>query len=155
MCVQSLSRFGCRLMAVLMLLLGSPLAANAQSAPPGPPSASLYIHQVQVAFIGSGEMGGGTLYFQGQSYPFKLGGLGIGGIGISTIDADGWVYNLRRPADFNGVYGQLRSGWSIGQHGSGEMWLKNANGVILRLRARRQGLSLSLGADGMVVRLGA
>ena len=70
-------------------------------------------------------------------------------------DADGWVYNLRRPADFNGVYGQLRSGWSIGQHGSGEMWLKNANGVILRLRARRQGLSLSLGADGMVVRLGA
>jgi hypothetical protein len=93
--------------------------------------------------------------FQGQSYPFKLGGLGIGGIGILTIDADGWVYNLRRPADFNGVYGQLRSGWSIGQHGSGEMWLKNANGVILRLRARRQGLSLSLGADGMVVRLGA
>ena len=57
MYVQSLSRFGCRLMAVLMLLLGSPLAANAQSAPPGPPSASLYIHQVQVAFIGSGEMG--------------------------------------------------------------------------------------------------
>jgi hypothetical protein len=151
--VQSLSWLGCRLAAVLMLLV-SPLAASAQSAAAAP-SASVYIHQVQVAFIGSGEMGGGTLYFQGQSYPFKLGGLGIGGIGISTIDADGWVYNLRRLEDFNGVYGQARTGWSVGQHGSGEMWLQNSNGVILRLRARRQGLSLSLGADGMVVRLGA
>lgn len=155
MCVQSLPRLGYRLVTALMILWASPLAAEAQSAPAGPPSASVYIHQVQVAFIGSGEMGGGTLYFQGRSYPFKLGGLGIGGIGISTIDADGWVYNLRRLADFNGVYGQLRSGWSVGQHGSGEMWLQNSNGVILRLRARRQGLSLSLGADGMVVRLGA
>jgi hypothetical protein len=110
---------------------------------------------VQIAFIGSGEMGGGTLYFQGRSYPFKLGGLGIGGIGISTIDADGWVYNLYRLQDFNGVYGQARTGWAVGQHGGGEMWLQNSNGVILRLRARREGLSLSLGADGMVVRLGA
>jgi hypothetical protein len=35
------------------------------------------------------------------------------------------------------------------------MWLQNSNGVYLQLHARRQGLSLSLGADGMVVRLGA
>lgn len=155
MLVLSLRQLGCRLAAALMILWASPLAANAQSAPAASPSASVYIHQVQIAFIGSGSSGGGTLYFQGRSYPFKLGGLGIGGIGISTIDADGWVYNLRRLEDFNGVYGQARTGWAIGQHGSGEMWLQNSNGVILRLRARRQGLSLSLGADGMVVRLGA
>jgi hypothetical protein len=30
------------------------------------------------------------------------------------------------------------------------MWLENPNGVYLRLNARRQGLALSLGADGMV-----
>jgi len=152
--VQSFSRLGRRLATALMLL-GSPMAAFAQSAPAAAPSASVYIHQVQIAFIGSGEMGGGTLYFQGRSYPFKLGGLGIGGIGISTIDADGWVYNLYRLQDFNGVYGQARTGWAVGQHGGGEMWLQNSNGVILRLKARREGLSLSLGADGMVVRLGA
>jgi hypothetical protein len=34
------------------------------------------------------------------------------------------------------------------------MWLQNSNVVYLRLKARRQGLALSLGADGMVVRLG-
>jgi hypothetical protein len=127
----------------------------AQNAPPSHPSGSVSIHQVQIAFIGSGAAGGGTLYFRGRSYPFKLGGLGIGGIGISRLDAVGSVYNLRRLADFNGVYGQARTGWAIGEQGSGRMWLQNGNGVILHLRAQRQGLALSLGADGMVIHLGS
>jgi hypothetical protein len=128
--------------------------AHAQPAPPPKPSGSVNIHQVQVAFIGSGAVGGGTLHYHGRSYPFKLGGLGIGGIGVSTLDATGSVYNLRRLQDFEGVYGQARIGWAVGEQGKGDMWLQNANGVYLRLKARRQGLALSLGADGMVVRLG-
>jgi hypothetical protein len=140
--------------AALMLCFLS-AGALAQNTPPARPSGSVNIHQVQIAFIGSGAMGGGTLNFHGRSYPFKLGGLGIGGIGVSTIDAVGSVYNLKRLQDFNGVYGQARTGWAIGEQGKGEMWLQNSNGVYLRLRARRHGLSLSLGADGMVVRLGA
>ncbi len=144
-----------RLAAGLMTLCILSAAALAQSAPPPRPSGSVSIHQVQIAFIGSGTTGGGTLYFHGRSYPFKLGGLGIGGIGISTIDAMGSVYHLYRLADFGGVYGQARAGWAVGEHGSGDMWLQNSNGVYLRLRARRRGLALSLGADGMVVRLGS
>jgi hypothetical protein len=46
-------------------------------------------------------------------------------------------------------------GWAVGEQGKGQMWLQNSNGVYLRLKAQRQGLALSLGADGMVVRLGA
>jgi hypothetical protein len=34
------------------------------------------------------------------------------------------------------------------------MWLQNRNGVVMRLKARRQGLSLTFGADGMLVQLG-
>ncbi len=131
------------------------VGAFAQSSRPAHPSGSVSIHQVQVAFIGSGAVGGGTLYFGGRSYPFKLGGLGIGGFGVSKLDATGSVYNLRRLQDFEGVYGQARTGWALGQHGKGDMWLQNSNGVSLRLKARRQGLSLTLGADGMIVRLGA
>ena len=127
---------------------------GAQSAPPPKPSGGINIHQVQVAFIGSGAVGGGTLHFRGRSYPFKLGGLGIGGIGVSTLDATGTVYNLRRLQDFEGVYGQAQVGWAVGEQGKGEMWLQNGNGVYLRLKARCEGLALSLGADGMVVRLG-
>ncbi len=141
--------------AALLMLMMLPAGAFAQGAPAMRPSGSVTVRQVQVAFIGSGAMGGGTLYFRGRAYPFKLGGLGIGGIGISKLDAVGTVYNLRRLEDFNGVYGQARTGWAIGDQGRGKMWLQNSNGVYLELHARRQGLSLSLGADGMVVRLGA
>jgi hypothetical protein len=113
------------------------------------------ISQVQVAFIGSGAVGGGTLYYRGRAYPFKLGGLGIGGFGVSRLEASGNVYNMRNLQDINGVYGQVRSGWAIGEQGRGKMWLRNANGVYLKLQARRQGLALSLGADGMVIQLGS
>jgi len=139
-----------------LILLGILSAgALAQNAPPSHPSGSVSIHQVQIAFIGSGTAGGGTLYFRGRSYRFRLGGLGIGGIGISTVDATGNVYNLPRLADFNGIFGQARYGWAIGEQGKGRMWLQNGNGVVLQLHARRQGLALSLGADGMVVHLGS
>jgi hypothetical protein len=131
------------------------VAAIAQTAPPSRPSGSVSIHQVQIAFIGSGTAGGGTLYYHGRSYAFRLGGLGIGGIGISRLDAVGSVYNLYRLADFSGVYGQARSGWAIGQAGKGQMWLQNGKGVYLHLHAQRQGLALSLGADGMVIHLGS
>jgi hypothetical protein len=143
-------------LAVSLLVLCCILSAgaHAQSEPPPKPSGSVNIHQVQVEFIGSGAVGGGTLYYRGRRYPFKLGGLGIGGIGVSTLDATGSVYNLHRLQDFEGVYGQARVGWAAGEQGQGEMWLQNANGVYLRLKARREGLALSLGADGMVVRLG-
>jgi hypothetical protein len=141
-------------LALVVLFGTSPIAAFAQSAPPAHPSASVSIHQVQIAFIGSGAAGGGTLYYRGRSYPFKLGGLGIGGFGVSVLDASGSVFNLRRLEDFNGVYGQARTGWAVGEHGKGKMWLQNANGVYLHLQAKRRGLSLSLGADGMLVQLG-
>lgn len=138
---------------VFFALWDSP--SSAQGRPLSRPSGSVTIHQVQIAFIGSGTTGGGWLYYRGGAYPFKLGGLGIGGFGVSRIDANGTVYNLRRVQDINGVYAQVRSGWAIGQQGSGRMWLQNSNGVYLALWAQRRGLALSLGADGMVIQLGS
>ena len=134
----------------LTFLWPFPTAAIAQQAKP---SGTVSIHQVQVAFIGSGTGGSGTLQFQGKNYRFKLGGLGIGGIGYSRIDATGTVYNLNRLADFNGVYGEARTGFAAGESGKGEMWVKNPNGVYLRLHAQRRGLALSIGADGLVINL--
>jgi hypothetical protein len=154
-CVQS--RYRITGLAALLTMLCAVYAfpANAQDAPPSQPSASVNIRQVQIAFIGSGTAGGGTLYYRGRTYPFKLGGLGIGGIGVSRLDATGNVYNMRSLQDINGVYAQIRSGWAIGEQGRGRMWLRNSNGVYLKLHARRQGLALSLGADGMVIQLGS
>ena len=111
------------------------------------------IQQVQIAFIGSGNLGGGTLNVGGRSYPFKIGGLGIGGIGVSRMTATGNVYNLRDVAYFPGAYVQGRYGAVIGEASVGKLWLRNANGVVLELRAEREGLALSLGGDAIYINL--
>jgi hypothetical protein len=54
-------------------------------------------------------------------------------------------------ANFAGAYGQIREGWAIGQQGRGTLWLRNANGVMMRLATQRRGLQLSLGADGVLI----
>ena len=151
--IQSITRLVAATLVLLCGMYATPV--NAQDAPPSYPSASVTIRQVQIAFIGSGTAGGGTLYYRGRAYPFRLGGLGIGGFGVSRLEATGTVYNMRSLEDINGVYAQVRSGWAIGEQGRGRMWLQNPDGVYLKLVARRQGLALSLGADGMVIRLGS
>lgn len=114
-------------------------------------SGTVEIEQVQVAFIGSGNVGGGTLQFHGRSYRFTVGGLGVGGFGFSKMQAYGDVYDLRELRQFPGAYGQARYGTALGDKGSGEMWLENANGVQISLRTRRTGLALSLGADAVYI----
>jgi hypothetical protein len=114
-------------------------------------SGTVEIEQVQIAFIGSGNLGGGRLHVGGRSYDFSIGGLGIGGFGISKMRAVGEVYNLNNVADFAGAYVQARYGLAIGSVSAGELWLENANGVVLHLDAKREGLALSLGADAIII----
>jgi hypothetical protein len=125
--------------------------ASAQQPQLGPPTGKVSIRQVQVAFIGSGAAGGGTLTYRGKSYGITVGGVGVGGIGASRLTANGTVYGLTRREDFAGAYVQLREGWAFGEQGRGRLWLRNTNGVTLRLATRRQGLQLSLGADGVLI----
>lgn len=107
--------------------------------------------EVQAAYIGSGTAGTGVLSFRGRDYPFQVGGLGVGGIGLSTVDAAGEVYNLRELAQFPGTYGQARYGFAIGSASEGDLWMQNEAGVILHLKAKRTGLILSLGGDAVVI----
>ncbi|MEO8714843.1 MAG: hypothetical protein ABI369_07510 [Acetobacteraceae bacterium] len=115
------------------------------------PDARVEMSQVQAAFIGSGGGGTGTLFYNGNSYPFTVGGLGIGGIGISKIEARGDVYHLPDVAAFPGAYAQGRYGFAFGNASRGDLWLQNSNGVMMHLVAKRQGLMLSLGGDAVVI----
>lgn len=112
---------------------------------------SVTIEQVQIAFIGSGNLGGGTLIFKGQKYRFSVGGLGVGGIGVSRMQAHGAVYNLHDLSDFPGAYVQARYGLAVGSTSTGQLWLRNTQGVALRLDADRSGLALSLGGDAVYI----
>lgn len=113
------------------------------------PDATVEMHEVQAAYIGSGSGGSGTLFFRGRSYPFRVGGVGIGGIGLSTVEAHGEVYNLQSMEQFPGTYAQGRYGFAIGTASGGDLWLKNEAGVVMHLVAKREGLMLSLGADAI------
>ena len=114
-------------------------------------SGTVTIEQVQIAFIGSGNLGGGKLMAGGRKYDFSIGGLGVGGIGVSRMTARGTVYNMANIADFPGAYLQARYGLAVGDLSTGELVLQNARGVVLRLKAERTGLALSLGGDAVYV----
>ena len=131
--------------------LGAILAVPTAHAQERVKSGTVEIEQVQIAFIGSGNLGGGTLQFQGGNYSFSVGGLGIGGFGISKMTATGDVYNLRELRHFPGAYGQARYGMALRDVSAGELWLENPNGVLINLRAQRTGLALSLGADAVII----
>lgn len=134
--------------AALMLVSGP---AIAQPRTLGPQTGSVKIEQISVAFIASGQLGGGTFTFRGRSYPISVGGLGIGGIGAARVLASGRVYGLTDRADLAGAYVQLKEGWAVGRAGQGRIWLKNDKGVTISLDTRRQGLEATIGADGVVI----
>src|SRR5262245_16508281 len=68
------------------------------------PTGTVTIDETQLAFIFSGQVGGGQLFFRGRSYDFQIGGVGVGGYGVSNLRAVGDVYGLRRVDDFPGTY---------------------------------------------------
>lgn len=127
--------------------------ATAQEAPTEAPSGSLKIEQVQIAFIGSGAVGGGTLEFKGKTHKFSVKGLGVGGFGASRLSATGEVYGLKKLEDFAGPYAELRTGWAIGDFGKGRFWLQNANGVYLKIEGSRQGAQIGVGAEAVLITL--
>lgn len=114
------------------------------------PSGTVEINQRTAALVVGGSGGTGVLYYQGQSYPFEIGGVGFGGIGYTELQATGEVYNLYALEDFEGTYGQARVGLTAGT-GEGQQWLQNTSGVYLELRTQTSGLALNAGLDGMIV----
>jgi hypothetical protein len=140
--------------AVALANLAGCAGQSSSLSPQGKPlSGYVRMAQVQAAYLASGNAGGGVLKYKGDTYAFSVGGLGVGGIGVSKIEATGEVYGLRRLGDFAGAYVQTRYGFALGNASGGELWLQNRNGVIMHLKAKREGLMLSLGGDAVVIEM--
>lgn len=104
-------------------------------------------------FLSGTGVGGGTLTFEGRRYPFTLVGE-LNGLGaLSGIEGAGAVYNLKDVSKFAGAYIQGGPPVSVGSL-PGEIWLRNANGVIVRLSGLQNGLTLGSGRYQIFVRLG-
>jgi hypothetical protein len=70
--------------------------------------------------------------------------------GAVEIKATGTVYNLKKPADFEGTYSSMSGGMTIGKELFGFVNLENARGVIVSVKSANKGVRLSAPAPGGV-----
>jgi hypothetical protein len=111
--------------------------------------------ELQRQSLGAGigiSWGHGTLSFDGNQYGFSVKGLSVGDVGAAKILAEGQVQNLASLADFAGTYVALEAGATAGK-GSSALTMVNENGVTITLASQREGLGLTLGAQGFAVDL--
>jgi len=136
-----------------------PAAAPAAAAPPPEPvpsraDAKIELRHWQLGAIGQVGWGGGTLIYGKRRLAFRWRTVGVGGVGMSRVRADGEVFNLSDVTRFPGVYGLVRAGVTApGAELTRAVWLENTNGVRIRLVPQRTGLALALGADGVLIEM--
>jgi hypothetical protein len=129
-----------------------PAAAQRDPEAPGPVVGRVTIY-ARAAALGVGyTWGDGTLRYAGRSYRFALKGVTVADVGFSRIVGHGRVYNLHRLADFSGTYGAATGEATLG-NGIGGQFLKNGQGVELRIDDVTKGARLSGSADGIQIEL--
>ena len=72
---------------------------------------------------------------------------------MTTLTASGPVYNLEDPAQFSGAYIQGTRNLAVSGSATGDLWLRNNNGVIMHLAATNAGLILSTGQFEIFIEL--
>src|SRR5215467_9635874 len=111
---------------------------------------SVRFNIVKAGFIVGIGGGSGTLNFQGRNYQLSIGGINVGTIGASAVDLVGTAENLRTATDIVGTYTQASVALAV--VGGGRVaTLRNANGVIIRVRGPAIGLEASLSLSGMTI----
>lgn len=116
----------------------------------GSPAGAVTIKVTQVTAGLGVSWGDGTLNFKGKDYKFKVKGLNMVGVGVTSINAKGEVYNLEKLDDFPGTYYGVEAGATVIK-GSAGMVLKNSTGVLLNLKSERTGAALKLGNEGLSI----
>src|SRR3990170_9055398 len=97
-------------LGMVVALAGLALAAEKKKTP----DATLKLSEGQVA-VGIGwSWGKGVLTLKGKDHPFKVSGLSVGDVGITTAKAEGKVYNLKKLEDFNGTYVSAAAAATVG-----------------------------------------
>jgi hypothetical protein len=73
-------------------------------------------------------------------------------VGAAKISASGSVYHLKTLKDFNGVYTTFAAGATIAG-GGGVAYLRNQNGVVIKLNSTSAGLRFNLSANGVTLKV--
>ena len=102
-----------------------------------------------------GSSGSGTLTYRGRNYPFRVSGMAIGRVGVTSSSAVGDVFNLRHLRDFNGNYtvgGAGTRGVTLGAGRTGTI-MSNQAGVIIRVSSTQRGVAVNATGGGLTMRL--
>ena len=102
-----------------------------------------------------GSSGSGTLTYRGRNYPFRVSGMAIGRVGMTSSSAVGDVFNLRHLQDFNGNYtvsGAGTRGVTLGSGRTGTI-MSNQAGVIVRVSSTQQGIAVNATGGGVDLQL--
>lgn len=125
-----------------------PTAADARKAEKFKPTGTVTIKATTVQ-VGVGvSWGEGILTFQNQDYPFKVGGLSLVGIGGSSIDAEGTVFNLEKIEDFSGAWANAGGAAVLGRQSAGGITMRNGD-VFMTLGSKQKGAQISAGGGGL------
>jgi hypothetical protein len=125
------------------MLIGPAAQSHAQTG-------TVRLHIVKVGFIVGVGGGSGTLIYHGHRYPLRVSGIGIGSLGVASVDLIGSASNLHSPADIAGTYGAAGAGAAF-VGGAQVATLQNEKGVVLTLRGMQVGFQVSLGLAGMTL----
>ena len=132
-------------LALLLPLLLFGAAVWAQDTPSG----TVQFSSTKIG-VGIGvQWGGGTLTLaDGSTHEFKIDGLSLADLGVSSIEATGEVYNLKDVKEFAGSYTAPQAGGALIK-GAGWTQMKNGYGVVIAVKAAKEGVQLTLGPGGV------
>ena len=121
---------------------------------PAPKVSGTVTMKIKAVAFGIGvEWGEGTLtMYDGTSHEFKIRGLTVVDVGISSIEATGEVYNLVEAKDIEKRFVAGAAGAALVGGGSA-VAMKNGKGVVMKLKSAQKGVRLTLAAEGLKVTL--
>ena len=108
------------------------------------------IDMTSVAAGVGASWGSGVLRFNGHRHLFKIDGLSVGSVGVSSISAVGNVYNMTSISQLPGNYAAVGAGIAL-VGGSAGLTMQNQSGVIINVYAVQQGVQLNIGPQGFTI----
>jgi len=139
--------FSCLLIICCIFLAASTWAEEKK------PSGTIYAKSTTVA-IGVGvSWGNGKLEYNGKEYAFKLEGVSVIDLGITSVELTGEVYNLESVSDFAGSYTAAGAGAHFGDASAGVVVLENGKHVVIKAKAKGEGVRLTIAPAGVVIKM--
>ena len=139
------------LLSILSVMTGFTQARTHESRP----DATLRLTKTGFALGIGVSSGSGTLTYKKKNYPFKVSGLSVGRVGLTSTSATGDVFNLRHLQDFNGNYtvsGAGTRGVTLGAGRTGTI-MSNQAGVIVRISSTQRGIAVNATGGGLTMQL--